>query len=262
VYLVMDADPGDPVEFRAHGRVELWDPWTGDVRPLRVVSETATGTCVELPLQPYEAQLVVFTPGEEHIDPPPSAARRVLAKTLPDDWRVSFEPTMDNRHGDFRLPVTPANRTIGVEARRFAWARETADLAKTAMLPETDDGSWRTQLHGYGHQGPHGLKGTISDHFIRLGAFTEKRSGVYLLTPEAHSRYYLWTSATVSEPTIANIQASRPAPADMPNTSPVSAPVAVFVNGERLGDLSQALSLDPGTVALELVRHTWDAAAP
>ena len=32
VYLVMDAKPGDIVEFRATGGVELWDAWTGDVR--------------------------------------------------------------------------------------------------------------------------------------------------------------------------------------------------------------------------------------
>ena len=62
VYLTMDAKPGDVVEFRAKGAVELWDPWTGKTSPLQVVKETATGTQVELPLEKYEAQVVVFDP--------------------------------------------------------------------------------------------------------------------------------------------------------------------------------------------------------
>ncbi|MHC4201992.1 MAG: glycosyl hydrolase, partial [Planctomycetota bacterium] len=152
VYLVMDASPGDVVEFRAKGAVELWDPWTGNVRPLRVVERTATGTRVELPLSSYEAQVVVFTPGTRHVDPPKSDERPMRQKTLPDEWIVAFVPTMDNTHGDFRMPVTAENRLIGVEARRFAWARETADLAGTAMLPATDDRSWSRKLHGYGTQ--------------------------------------------------------------------------------------------------------------
>ena len=58
---------------------------------------------------------------------------------MPGEWTVAFVPTMDNTYGDFRLPVTADNKMIGLEARRFAWARETEALAKTAMLPATDD---------------------------------------------------------------------------------------------------------------------------
>jgi len=150
IYMVMDASPGTIVEFRARGAVELWDPWTGESRPLRVDNETATGTRVELPLAAYEAQIVVFTPGRAHIDPPPVDNRAERCKTLSGEWTVKFVPTMDNTHGDFRLPVTPDNTRIGVEARRFAWVRETETIARTAMLPATDDRSWETKLHGYG----------------------------------------------------------------------------------------------------------------
>jgi hypothetical protein len=59
---------------------------------------------------------------------------------------------MDNTYGDFRLPVTADNRTIGVEARRFAWAHETEALARTAMLPATSDEAWDKKLHGHGTQ--------------------------------------------------------------------------------------------------------------
>ena len=153
VYLIMDAQPGDVVEFRAKGAVELWDPWTGDCRPLPVVRETATGTQVQLPLEKYEAQVVVFTGERKHQNPAQEINEATVVKTLSDrDWNVAFIPTMDNRYGDFRVPVTPANKIIGIEARRFRWTRETDGLAKTAMRPETDDSTWKTQLHGYGPQ--------------------------------------------------------------------------------------------------------------
>ncbi len=44
---------------------------------------------------------------------------------------------MDNQWGDFRLPVTEHNQMIGVEARRFQWARGQEQ---------------KTQLHSYGPQ--------------------------------------------------------------------------------------------------------------
>ncbi len=150
VYMVMDARKGALVEFRAKGAVELWDPWTGATSPLRVTAQTETGTRVELPLEPYEAQVVVFTPGVAHVQPPAKDERPPAVKALPAEWTVAFEPTMDNSCGDFRLPVTADNKVIGPEARRFAWARETAAMAPTAMAPATDDGGWERKLHGYG----------------------------------------------------------------------------------------------------------------
>jgi hypothetical protein len=150
IYLVMDAKAGSVAEFRARGAVELWDPWTGQASPLRVVRETPTGTQVELPLEPYEAQIVVFTPDKKQVQPPVRDTRPWLQKTLPAQWTVAFVPTMDNTYGDFRMPVTEDNKRIGVEARQFAWAVETETLAKTAMRPETGDADWPHKLHGYG----------------------------------------------------------------------------------------------------------------
>lgn len=152
IYMVMDARKNSVVEFRAKGAVELWDPWTGATRSLRVVAETDICTQVELPLESYEAQVVVFTPGERHINPPVQQATMPVVKVLPKDWTVAFVPTMDNTFGDFRMPVTADSKLIGVEARRFAWTMETKALARTAMLPTTDDQSWDRKLHGYGTQ--------------------------------------------------------------------------------------------------------------
>ena len=305
VYLVMGARQGAVVEFRAAGAVELWDPWTGKVRPLRVVKRTETGTQVELPLEPYEAQIVVFTPGRKHVDPPKADERPMRQETLTGEWTVTFVPTMDNTYGDFRMPVKAENKRIGVEARRFAWARETADLARTAMLPKTADRSWGRKLHGYGtqfyvlgpvpngvdaarldaelaklkrvdpatpvkvsgrtltwraydfswrygkegdpgHQGYHGLKGTVTDDFICLGRRTGGLNETRYADEKGGKRYYLWTSVTAPKALSATILVSRGAPADKTHTSPVITPGAVYVNGARVSDLARPVALKAG----------------
>jgi hypothetical protein len=63
VYMVVGAPPGAECFFRAAGRVELWDPWTGNVRPIYRASVVPGGTRVRLPLENEVAQLIVFSPG-------------------------------------------------------------------------------------------------------------------------------------------------------------------------------------------------------
>ena len=63
MYVVYNASQGADVFFRACGRVELWDPWTGATRPLAVRSQDANGTGLNLPLGKKEIQLIVFGPG-------------------------------------------------------------------------------------------------------------------------------------------------------------------------------------------------------
>ena len=147
VYFVMDAAKNSTVEFRAKGCAELWDPWTGDARPLRVVNETESGTVVELPLDEYEAQVVVFTPGKEHVNPPETQERIVEEIALDGDWEFELKPTMDNRFGDFRLPAK--DKIIGPEARKFRHAVESGD-ASSWMSPEFDDGDWQKVTYGFG----------------------------------------------------------------------------------------------------------------
>ncbi len=69
--------------------------------------------------------------------------------------------------------------------------------------------SWRLGLEGDpGHQGWHGLKENVTDHFLCLG----KRASAlneFKYEPElAGGRYYLWTSATVDRETTAHMVAS------------------------------------------------------
>ena len=310
VYMVMDAPKNSTVEFRAKGQVELWDPWTGQAQPLRVLGQTATGTKVELPLEAYEAQIVVFTPGKEHVNPPPRQERPVQEIALDGQWEFELKPTMDNRYGDFRLPAV--DKTIGPEARIFRhavesgnaaawrapdfddsrWERATYDfgqqfwllgpippgeagdaldsqLAKLASVnpqePVTVAGkpinwrpysfSWRQGFEGDpGHQGYHGLKENITDHFLCLG----KRGGALNETtygPEIPGgRYYLWTSATVDRQGAAHVVASAKQAGPRPTASEVLTPAAVFVNGARIEDLQKAVPLRAGANPI-LVRY-------
>ena len=63
VYMVLGAPRDCECFFRAKGKVELWDPWSGAVRPLYAASPTRDGTRVRMPLAAEEAQLIVFNPG-------------------------------------------------------------------------------------------------------------------------------------------------------------------------------------------------------
>ena len=284
VYLTMDAKPGDVVEFRAKGAVELWDPWTGKTSPLQVVKETATGTQVELPLEKYEAQVVVFDPSKTHTNPASSRAVLSEVKTLPDtDWQVAFLPTMNNQWGDFRLPVTEHNQMIGVEARRFQWARgqeQKTQLhsygpqmllhkAAVAMTPEQEvelsmatqpgqgdwssyEFSWRYGLEDNpGHQGYHGTKGKISDNFLRVGKEIKRGNGVKLLeAEEGIAHYYLWTTVISPEVCTATLLLSQPAAYNAGykthNANKVISPGAIYINGQKIADSSKPVKLKAG----------------
>ncbi|HPM79090.1 MAG TPA: glycosyl hydrolase [Candidatus Anammoximicrobium sp.] len=329
VYMVMGAIKNSAVEFRAKGRAELWDPWTGAVQPLRVLGETATGTRVELPLEDYEAQIVVFTPasGRPAVAgfgqvgrPAPNEALNADAQSqisnlkpqiaLDGEWEFELKPTMDNRYGDFRLPAT--DKMIGPEARIFRhavesgeatawrepnfddrrWERVTydfgpqfwllgplpadaavetldAELAKLARVNPQEavtvagkpfhwraySFSWRQGLEGDpGHQGWHGLKENVTDHFLCLGKRENALNEFKYVAEQAGVRYYLWTSGTVDRPTTARIVASARQEGERPHASEVLTPAAVFVSGTRVQDLQQAVSLRAGPNPI-LVRY-------
>jgi hypothetical protein len=306
VYLVMDAPKDSIVEFRARGRAELWDPWTGDVRPLRIVGETSAGTKVEMPLEDHEASVVVFSPGQPHIQPAPRGHVPRSTITVEGDWEFELQPTLDNRYGDFRLPAT--DKIIGAEARIFRqavesgdvtawrapnfddsrWERVTYDfgpqfwllgplpadapeteLAKLTHLnpqePVTVGGqphrwrpyrfSWRQGLEGDpGHQGYHGLKENVTDHFLCLGKRGSALNEIKYEPEPGGNRYYLWTSATVDGDTTARILASAHQDGEKPHASEVLTPAAVFLNGLRIESLQAPVSLRAGANPI-LVRY-------
>ncbi|MHC1764669.1 MAG: glycosyl hydrolase [Verrucomicrobiia bacterium] len=310
VYFVMDAPKNSPVEFRAKGKAELWDPWTGSVQSLQVLSETATGTVVEMPLEKYESQLVVFTSGQVHVNPPKREDLPVETIRLESDWEFELKPTMDNRYGDFRLPIT--DQVIGAEARTFrharesgnandwrepgfddsAWERVTTDfgpqfwvlgpvpaaLADAALdrslagLASIEPGkpvevsgqsftwrpyqfSWRQGLQGDpGHQGWHGLKENVTDHFLCLGKRTEGLNESKYEPEIEGGRYYVWTSATVPANTKARFAASLHHTGPPPHASMVLTPAALYLNGRAVEELGATVSLRAGSNPL-LVRY-------
>ena len=309
VYMVMGAAKNSVVEFRAKGRVELWDPWTGKVQPLRLLGTSPTGTKVELPLEEYEAQIVVFTPGQPHVNPPLASERLAEEISLGGEWEFELKPTMDNRFGDFRLPAT--DKMIGPEARSFRHAVENGDAAAWRE-PDFDDKRWEQVTYGFGpqfrllgpipsnvgdaieselvklqrvepqkpirvaggafpwhtysfswrwglegdpgHQGWHGLKEQVTDHFLCLGKRGKALNEIKYEAEESGSRYYLWTSATVEQATRARIVASARREGEKPHASEVLTPAAVFLNGERVDDVQATLSLRAGVNAI-LVRY-------
>lgn len=64
VYMVMNVPKDSECTFSASGKPELWDPWTGQAVPIHTFSPTPQGTRVRLPLEAYEARIIVFSPGE------------------------------------------------------------------------------------------------------------------------------------------------------------------------------------------------------
>ncbi|MEN6602687.1 MAG: glycosyl hydrolase, partial [Bryobacteraceae bacterium] len=146
VYMVYGAPQGCECTFRAAGQVELWDPWTGETRPLSAISQTAASTHLRMPLSETEAQLIVFSTGHAVIEAntPAATGHRI---PLAGAWEFELKPTLDNRWGDYRLPAS--NTFIGAEVRRFRYMDEMASTAN-ASARAFDDSSWRTVTNSYG----------------------------------------------------------------------------------------------------------------
>jgi hypothetical protein len=150
VYMVMGAPKNSWCTFNSTGNPELWDPWTGETRQLIEIEERTKTTIVKMPLDSNEAQIIVFTPpGLEHILPAPQNSYDSSAMTLNGDWEFELKPTMDNRWGDFRLPVT--EKIIGAEARIFRYSEEKSN-SKGIEQPGLDDSKWEKVTYGFGQK--------------------------------------------------------------------------------------------------------------
>ena len=68
VFMVMGAPKDSWVKFRAKGKAERWDPWSGNTLSLYEVKETVDGTMVKMPLDSDEAQIIVFSPDTSGIE--------------------------------------------------------------------------------------------------------------------------------------------------------------------------------------------------
>ena len=115
--------------------------------------------------------------------------------------------------------------------------------------------SWRMGLEDDpGHQGWHGLKENVTDHFLCLGQRVSVMNEFKYEPEAAGSRYYLWTSVTLTEPTVMRIVASSRQEGQAPHASEVLTPDALYLDGQRVTDLQQPVSLSAGTHPI-LVRY-------
>ncbi|HPO12637.1 MAG TPA: glycosyl hydrolase [Candidatus Hydrogenedentes bacterium] len=192
VFMVMGAAKNSSCFFRAKGNVELWNPWTGERRPVLTRCEEQGGTRVQMPLDTADAQIIVFSPDPSgpavaHCDldevasveqsgdktkvvgyansPGTKRARVIVGgkeQTLQGEaqpsapplelegpWEFELKPVMNNRWGDFRLPVV--DTVIGPEARRFAYAEEQTPNPGW-QAPATDTSTWRKETHSFGQR--------------------------------------------------------------------------------------------------------------
>lgn len=109
--------------------------------------------------------------------------------------------------------LKPANppEPVAVAGKRFDWRPYSL--------------SWRWGLEGDpGHQGWHGLKENVTDHFLCLGKRADALNEFKYVSEASGSRYYLWTSATVDRQTTARIVSSARRPGEKPHASEVLAP--------------------------------------
>ena len=206
LYAIYNASKDTEVTFRATGKVELWDPWSGGSRPLPVISQDAAGTKLKLPLTKTEIQLIVFSPGRADTplvagaENPGPAGAEIPKKSagfnteipMDGDWEFELQPTSDNRYGDFHWP--PSQTMIGAEVRQVwtcqgekpdgPWSKVTMSFGpkfiKTDKLPsdlcappstgQPWNFSWRWGIENEpGAQGYHGLKEKIHDEFLAVG---------------------------------------------------------------------------------------------
>lgn len=153
IYMVLNVKPGDELFFRSKGKVEIWDAFSGEVKPIKASREDENGTYLRLNTNYNRSTLVVFNNLEKTVfengalktgDHLESAVR------IEGEWDIEYVPTMNNKFGDFRLPEE--NDMIGTEARTFSFIN--SDKApKDWYKPDFNYRDWDDGIYGYGLQG-------------------------------------------------------------------------------------------------------------
>lgn len=145
IYLILGAKKGSYCSFITDGAVSLLDPWTGQTTLLGDNRRSAFGNPekIKMPLDSAGLQVIIITPVPENAIMPGvkeiKDAEDYDKLVLDGEWEFELKPTMDNRWGDFRLPVK--EKIIGAEARTFYYSEETGD-------PK----NWRKETYGFGQK--------------------------------------------------------------------------------------------------------------
>ena len=125
IYFVMKGKKGATLTFRSSGRAELFNAWDGTRHEVPVTIQTAEdGQPVSTITWPYEetqAGLAVFWRNEKPLEKVETAVGKASSPAvrlaLDGEWGFKLEPVLNNRWGDFRLPIH--EETMGAEAQRF-----------------------------------------------------------------------------------------------------------------------------------------------
>lgn len=149
IYAVYNIPKGTECFFRAKGRAELWDPYTGETESLTPFKENKDGVFIRLPLEKTEVQLIVFNEGGGSNSSTTSISDKIYKsrKVLDGDWDFEIKPVLDNRWGDYHWP--PSEEVIGPEVRRLMYSDETfstTDLEKAVK----DSSKWKAISNGFG----------------------------------------------------------------------------------------------------------------
>ena len=148
VFALYNIPKGTRCFFRAKGRPELWNPWTGEVSSLSSVSTpVAEGTEIILPLSETEMQLIVFRPENETASSTSVPADKVLRQQpLGQVWEFELNPSLDNRWGDFQLPAT--NGFMGAQVRKLYFKETPSGSSRKVVI----DSTWEKLTCSYGAQ--------------------------------------------------------------------------------------------------------------
>lgn len=153
VYLIQNTTDS-PLDLRARclvdGVPEIWDAFTGEVKPVDRFERRRGATRIAQRLEGNTATLVVFRPGRALRGGRAETRAALPARVLPDKWTFSVEPTRDNRWGEFRWP--PSQEVIGPEVRQFRYAEETAESGVDLSWNSAafDDEAWPVETAGIG----------------------------------------------------------------------------------------------------------------
>jgi len=148
LYFIYGVPKNTKCFFRCIGKVELWNPWDGTVKPLKVAEVSSSGTTIILPLEKNEPQLIVFSPGKAEIETPTQVAK-IDSVTLDGNWEFELKPTLDNKYGDYRLLAFDAK--IGVETWKIKFAQQTSTDVNW-QKPTFNDDNWAVASVSYGTQ--------------------------------------------------------------------------------------------------------------
>ena len=185
VYFICDLKETGDCTFRATGTPELWNPWDGTQKALTDFKRNADGTTTVKIAGDGAPRLVVFANGDNKRTPASGKTASVQqqvqsALTLDGEWDFTLKPTLDNKWGDFRLPVR--ERYIGAEIR---FGPQFEDMSGHAGRMGGSSSlytlhfpfyifSWREGVEGKpGFQDwHHGLNGIVGDDFFVLGPYS------------------------------------------------------------------------------------------